>query len=165
MLGYMPVPADFRYADVLRRGKPVHSVNDTFAVRHPAMALGKRAKIFSPFDALKGFTEAVESKDELYVERCELSDDEYAALDRKISCLLEIIRNGRTARENMVSAVVTHFVPCVDESNEAYGCRGKYIRTKGVVSCIDAAVRKTMTVGGKPICFEDILCIEIQQSR
>lgn len=47
----------FRYRGVLEKGKPVHDKNDSFSIRHPAMDLSRRAKIFSPFDALKGFNE------------------------------------------------------------------------------------------------------------
>lgn len=53
------IPANFRYRDVLRRGKPVHEKFDRFSIRHPAMPLEKRAKIFAPFDALKGFSDAI----------------------------------------------------------------------------------------------------------
>ncbi len=158
----MPPPADFRYADVLRHGKPVHVVNDSFAVKHPAMSPGKRAKIFSPFDALKGFTEAVEAKDEVYVERIELSEDECAALDNIIGELRELVCNGSAVRENNVTVTVTHFVPCVDENNESYGYRGQYVETTGVVCCVDTTVRKTITVDGKQICFADILRIEMK---
>ena len=160
MLGYMQQPADFRYADVLRHGKPVHAVNDSFAVRHPAMSLGKRAKIFSPFDALKGFTEAVEAKDELYIERIELSEDECAELDKQIAELRELVGNGSAVRENNVIVTVTHFVPCVDENSEAYGYRGQYVGTKGVLSGIDI-VRKLIVVDNKRIRFDDILRLEI----
>ncbi|MCR5282843.1 MAG: hypothetical protein K6E18_05685 [Lachnospiraceae bacterium] len=45
----------FKYKDVLDRGKPVHEKDDSFSIKHPPMELSKRAKIFSPFDALKGF--------------------------------------------------------------------------------------------------------------
>ncbi len=159
MIGYMPHPAEFKYDDVLRHGKPVHAINDSFAVKHPAMALGKRAKIFSPFDALKGFTEAVEAKDELYVERVELSEDECANLDKKIMELQELVCNGSAARENNVTVTVTYFVPCVDENNDAYGYRGQYAETKGVLTEIDT-VRRFITVGGRKIPFGDILSID-----
>ncbi|MBP3856298.1 MAG: hypothetical protein IK990_11885 [Ruminiclostridium sp.] len=162
MLGYMPMPADFKYADVLRRGRPVHRQHDVFAVKHPAMDPGKRAKIFSPFDALKGFTDAVEAKDELYEERIELSEDECAELDSVITDLLELVRNGSAARENSVTVTVTHFVPCVDENNDAYGCRGQYVETTGIVNCIDPVIRKTITVDGKRIRFGDISRIEVK---
>ena len=45
----------FRYQTVLENGKPEHEKDDSFSIRHPPMELSKRAKIFSPFDALKGF--------------------------------------------------------------------------------------------------------------
>ena len=52
-------PEGFRYSEVLRRGRPVHDPLDPFTVRHPAMPLSRRAKIFSPFDALRGFGDAI----------------------------------------------------------------------------------------------------------
>lgn len=48
------IPSSFRYRKVYEKGKPVHNADDLFSIRHPAMALSKRAKIFNPFDALKG---------------------------------------------------------------------------------------------------------------
>ena len=36
----------------------------------------ERAKIFMPFDALKGFKEALKEKEKIVVERIELSDEE-----------------------------------------------------------------------------------------
>ncbi len=50
-----PMPSDFRYKKVYEKGKPVHKMPDAFTIKHPPMDLSKRAKIFSPFDALKGF--------------------------------------------------------------------------------------------------------------
>ena len=53
------IPSDFKYMDVFLKGRPAHGNNDLFSVKHPSMDLGRRAKIFSPFDALKGFSEAI----------------------------------------------------------------------------------------------------------
>lgn len=50
-------PSSFRYKKVLEKGKPVHEKNDSFSIKHPAMDLSRRAKIFNPFDALKGFND------------------------------------------------------------------------------------------------------------
>ncbi len=50
------IPPSFRYRDVFLKGKPKHD-NDIFSIKHPAMDLKRRAKIFSPFDALKGFND------------------------------------------------------------------------------------------------------------
>ena len=49
--------SSFRYREVYEKGKPVHEKNDSFSVKHPPMELSRRAKIFSPFDALKGFSD------------------------------------------------------------------------------------------------------------
>ena len=54
-----PVPTGFPYRDVLLKGRPQHAATDPFRIRHPAMDIGKRAKIFAPFDALRGFREAL----------------------------------------------------------------------------------------------------------
>ena len=51
------LPPTFRYKSVFEKGKPKHEPNDTFSIKHPAMDLSRRAKIFSPFDALKGFSD------------------------------------------------------------------------------------------------------------
>ncbi len=48
-------PPSFKYKNVYIKGKPLHDLNDNFSIKHPAMDLTKRAKIFNPFDALKGF--------------------------------------------------------------------------------------------------------------
>ena len=62
------LPSSFRYRNVLEKGKPVHDKYDSFSIRHPAMDLSRRAKIFSPFDALKGFS------DELSKTQSEITD-------------------------------------------------------------------------------------------
>ena len=54
-----PIPSSFKYFTVYEKGKPVHERYDPFSIKHPAMDLRKRAKIFAPFDALKGFNEAI----------------------------------------------------------------------------------------------------------
>lgn len=58
-VGVMAMPVNFRYRDVFLKGRPRHDRYDPFRIRHPRMDRRKRAKIFAPFDALKGFSEAV----------------------------------------------------------------------------------------------------------
>ena len=55
-----------RYKKVYERGKPKHSSFDDFSIKHPAMDLSRRAKIFSPFDALKGFNEEIASTEQSF---------------------------------------------------------------------------------------------------
>lgn len=59
------IPSNFRYRDVFLKGKPKHDRSDSFSAKHPAMDLGRRAKIFSPFDALKGFSDELTKSEQL----------------------------------------------------------------------------------------------------
>ena len=58
-LGSVPMPEDFAYRDVFAQSRPRHQKTDPFGIRHPSMDPGKRAKIFAPFDALRGFSAAI----------------------------------------------------------------------------------------------------------
>ena len=49
-----------KYKKAFELGKPEHFPYDSFSIKHPPMDLTRRAKIFSPFDALKGFNEEIE---------------------------------------------------------------------------------------------------------
>jgi len=62
-LGYMQMPAEFRYREVALKGKPSHETYDWFSLKHPKMDVEHRAKIFAPFDALRGFKDAIVLKE------------------------------------------------------------------------------------------------------
>ena len=63
-IGMMAMPADFRYREVFLKGRPKHDRLDAFRIRHPQMDVGKRAKIFAPFDALSGLHERLAQAEE-----------------------------------------------------------------------------------------------------
>lgn len=75
-IGVMAMPVNFRYRDVFLKGKPRHERYDAFCSRHPRMDVGRRAKIFAPYDALKGFHEAVDAKNVLYRDKADLSEED-----------------------------------------------------------------------------------------
>ena len=102
MIGDIPMPAGFRYREILLKGKPKHDKTDAFRIRHPSIDVGKRAKIFAAFDALKGFNEAVASKDVLYENKRELNEEDQAELNRRLDILHGLTYNSRMARENHV---------------------------------------------------------------
>ena len=158
-LGYMPMPANFRYMAVLSKGMPEHDRWDSFRLKHPSMPAGKWAKIFSPFDALRGFNEAVAAKEVLYEFKRELSDEEREELDRRLSILQRLTYNGKVARENKVSASITYYVPCGDKDHSAYGYRGQYITVSGIVWNVDTAVTHSVLIGDQRIRFSDIVDI------
>ena len=154
------MPADFRYREVFFRGRPRHDRGDEFTLRHPVMDQGKRAKIFSPFDALRGFSEAVAAKDILYEDRPELSEDEQAEISRRLAILRDLTANSRLARANHVRVRVTRFVPCADPDSFSYGVRGRREVVSGLCRGVDAAVSATITVGDTRVRFQDIIAME-----
>lgn len=125
--------------------------------------MSQRAKIFSPFAALKGFEEAIDEKVQRYVEKRELSDEEQEALDTALSRLHDLTKNLRAAKENRVTATVTYFVPCADENHEAYGQGGSYERYTGIVWKVDPLLTKSLLIGDRTIEFSELAEIVIQE--
>lgn len=159
-VGVMAMPKDFKYEKVFLEGRPQHDFYDSFRIRHPEMTAGRRAKIFAPFDALKGFSEAISSKEVLYMDRIELSREGQTELSRRLAILYELTRTGRLARKNRVSVEVTYYEPCSDEEQETRGFRGRYRTICGICAGVDPEVCRTIRVEGTIIEFEDILRIE-----
>ena len=149
----------FRYDDVIRKGKPQHDKLDPFRVRHPEMDVNRRAKIFSPFDALKGFGNAISEKNTLYVEVKELSAEDRAEIDRRLHILKNLTWSTRMARMNRVHISVTHYVMCADENSEAFGIMGQYQTTSGICLNIDD-VSQTILIDSKRIELSTIISVE-----
>lgn len=164
-IGVMAMPVNFRYREVFLRGKPRHDRCDPFRIRHPSMDRRKRAKIFAPFDALRGFSEAVASKDVLYEDRAALSSEDLDELNRRLEILHGLTYNGRMARANRVEVTVTWYEPCCDENHEAYGIRGRYRTTTGICWKVDAGVTETILVGETRIRLRDVRKIESAGDR
>lgn len=98
-----------------------------------------RARQFLPFDALKGFREAIKEKERIKVDKIELLED----LAEILSYKLNQVKKG-------IIIKVIHY-----EDNE-------YLETTGIVSNIDV-VFKNLTIVKKTINFEDIFDIKSDQ--
>lgn len=96
-----------------------------------------RAKIFAPFDALKGFKEALKEKEKIVVEKRIISQEE----KEKIGNILKEIK-----KNDMVEII--------------YFNNGEYIKVKGLVSKIDFVYLKITIVTTK-IDFNDIYKINL----
>ena len=155
-IGVMPMPAGFKYRDVLLKGKPRHDRYDSFRIRHPEMPPGKRAKLFAPFDALRGFDFAILMKNEIYTDKAGLSLENQGELDRRFRILHNLTYNSRMARANHVHVTVTYYEACSDENSEAYGSQGQYKTVTGICWNVDDEVTKTIQVDGMRIRMEDI---------
>ncbi|MBQ6368045.1 MAG: hypothetical protein IJJ30_05895 [Erysipelotrichaceae bacterium] len=159
-IGVMAMPADFRYREVFLKGKPRHDQYDPFRIRHPRMNRGHRAKIFAPFDALKGFNEAVSAKEVLYESRIELSPEDAAELDRRLTILHNLTFNSRMARANRVQVSVIYYQPCLDLNHDDYGLRGQYQTITGICWNVDAEVNRTILIDKMKISLDNVLRIE-----
>ena len=109
-----------KYADILHLSRPAPPV------KYPRMALSNRAKIFSPFAALRGFDDEISSEgaSKLLVKKVELSDEEKDALSDK---LLQVKKG--------MKVVVRYFVRTTENT-------GKYISMTGTVVMIDPVYRE-----------------------
>lgn len=171
-VGVMAMPANFKYRDVAKQGRPRHERWDSFCLKHPPMTAAHWAKIFSPFDALDGFDERIAEKEVLYERQTELSDDDRSELDRRLDILHNLTWNGRMTRASHVSVSVTYFVPCADRNHFSFGKAGRYETVTGMVLRVEPEA-ETLCLrtesGEKKIPFCDIREIrdsgEISDSR
>ncbi|MCR4621532.1 MAG: hypothetical protein K5663_05560 [Clostridiales bacterium] len=145
-LGYMPMPDGFRYRQIALKGRPVHAKWDSFSLRHPPMSVSRWAKIFSPFDALRGFSEAISSRETEYTARIEPDDDRANELSRRLGILRELSLNRRNAGLDRISVTVRYFVPCADKEHPAFGNAGTYETVTGAVLRTDTESERTLSL-------------------
>jgi len=101
----------------------------------------ERAKIFLPFDALKGFQEALREKEKILVDKKILSQEEKEKISNK---LLQI-------KKGMIIKIV-------------YFDNHEYIELEGMVSKIDLTYQ-TLKIVTKEINFNDILNIKKKEIK
>ena len=82
-----------KYADILHLSRPEPPA------KHPRMSITNRAKIFSPFAALRGFDDEISSEGatKLLVKKVELSDEEKNNLSDK---LLQVKKGMKVVRDS-----------------------------------------------------------------
>lgn len=114
-------------------------MGDTKAVNkiYPKMERSNRAKQFIPFDALKGFREALAEKERIIISQKELSEEKKSELNNTLKQLKEM-----------------------DMLTVKYYANGEYIQLTGIVTMIDRrnCILKVVTV---EIPFENIYDLQI----
>ena len=161
-IGVMPMPSDFKYAEVMRKGKPQHERFDPFSVKHPKMDHGKRAKIFAPFDALRGFNFAISRKEIIYVDKPELGREDEIELNRRLDILHNLTFNSHIARLNRPNVTATVYMPCSDKQHDAFGQRGTIETVSGLCRSVDPDVTRTIRIDNTVIPFERIVSVTCQ---
>ena len=100
----------------------------------------ERAKIFMPFDALKGLRDSLKEKEKVVTKKVDLTQDDIEEISKTLS---------RLKKKQMVS--VTYY----DGEN--------YTKIVGLVAKIDT-INKILTIVQTSIKFEDILEISIENA-
>ena len=155
------IPAGFRYRDVFLKGRPVHEKYDPFTLRHPPMPASRWAKIYAPFDALRGFKDSIARKTVQYEEQRILSEEECEKINQVLLTLKELVWSVRTDRQQLPKVSVTYYRPCLDVDSEAYGCMGTYETVTGICRRIDTDVLDTIRIDRTDILIRDITQIRI----
>jgi len=158
MIGYLPMPADFPHRDLFYAGRPVHQKFDEFWCRHPNMDLSQRAKIFAPFDALRGFSDAVGSKEVIYETKREIDQQQSSKLEHQFFALAALTANRMLAKKNNITVSVEYYIPCTDRNHAAYGSKGRYVELIDHVWKVDFP-KRLLYIGSCAISLDDIYCI------
>ena len=129
------------YQDILYCSRPVS--------RHPKMSIENRAKLFTPFSALRGFDIEIltTEQDRLLVPQISLASDQ----EEEIYRLLNGLHQGNWA-------TVTYFVPVKHIAGQLLG---EYTVVCGEVKRVDD-VEQLLVLEGYPIPFGNIHALTVQ---
>ena len=129
------------YQDILYCSRPVS--------RHPKMSIENRAKLFTPFSALRGFDIEIltQEQDRLLVPQISLASDQ----EEEIYHLLNGLHQGNWA-------TVTYFVPVKHIAGQLLG---EYTVVSGEVKRVDD-VEQLLVLEGASIPFGNIHSLVVQ---
>lgn len=129
------------YQDILYCSRPVS--------RHPKMSVENRAKLFTPFSALRGFDIEIltQEQDRLLMPQISLASDR----EEEIYRVLNGLHQGDWA-------TVTYFVPV---KHIAQQLLGEYTVVSGEVKRVDD-VEQLLVLEGYPIPFGNIHALTVQ---
>ena len=125
-----------KYDDIIDLPHPVSE-------KHPHMSMYDRAAQFSPFDALTGYSESIDETARTTDRRLELSDEDKAVLDGKLSELERLCAKARSARfygdvdACFPKITVTYFVPDKDLHKRSRKTGGSFLKYTGTARTAD----------------------------
>ena len=125
-----------KYDDIIDLPHPVSE-------KHPHMSMYDRAAQFSPFDALTGYSESIDETARTTDRRLELSDEDKAVLDGKLSELERLRAKARSARfygdvdACFPKITVTYFVPDKELHKRSRKTGGSFLKYTGTARTAD----------------------------
>lgn len=139
--------ATHNYDDIIHMKYPLESSD---VIKHPRMQVEDRAKIFAPFAALKGYEEAIISKQKIVVPRIELSEEAKENLDLQLGKIERLLTKGQ-------HPIITVVYFQKDKARNEDG--GEYIQFTGMVAKLDRTSHIVQIVE-KRLRLDDIYGIE-----
>lgn len=136
-----------------------HKYDDIIEVQYPfkdiekirTMTIEERAKIFAPFAALKGHSEAIAAKQRIVASKVELSEESAQQMDYSLMDIDNQLKNGKHPIIKLI-----YFKQDVRLKD-----KGEYIELSGVVAKLNKELRWIQIVN-KKINLDDICMLEIE---
>ena len=136
-----------------------HKYDDIIEVQYPfkdiekirTMTIEERAKIFAPFAALKGHSEAIAAKQKIVASKVELSEESAQKMDYS---LMDIDNQLKSGKHPIIKLI--YFKQDVRLKD-----KGEYIELSGVVAKLNKELRWIQIVN-KKINLDDICMLEIE---
>lgn len=119
---------DHSYDDIMYLTRPKSK-------NHPPMPMASRAAIFTPYDALQGYSDEIKETARITDGRVELSAEEQEMLDKKIGLLIEAVASAGKHGEKP-TVTILYFVP--DKKKDG----GSFKEITGTVRTIDTVNRE-----------------------
>ena len=137
-----------------------HKYDDIIEVQYPfkdiekirTMTIEERAKIFAPFAALKGHSEAIAAKQKIVASKVELSEESAQQMDYSLMDIDNQLKNGKHPIIKLI-----YFKQDVRLKD-----KGEYIELSGVVAKLNKELRWIQIVN-KKINLDDICMLEIEK--
>jgi hypothetical protein len=136
-----------------------HKYDDIIEVQYPfkdiekirTMTIEERAKIFAPFAALKGHSEAIAAKQKIVASKVELSEESAQQMDYS---LMDIDNQLKSGKHPIIKLI--YF-----KQDLRLKDKGEYIELSGVVAKLNKELRWIQIVN-KKINLDDICMLEIE---
>ena len=136
-----------------------HKYDDIIEVQYPfkdiekirTMTIEERSKIFAPFAASKGHSEAIAAKQKIVASKVELSEESAQQMDYSLMDIDNQLKNGKHPIIKLI-----YFKQDVRLKD-----KGEYIELSGVVAKLNKELRWIQIVN-KKINLDDICMLEIE---
>lgn len=136
-----------------------HKYDDIIEVQYPfkdiekirTMTIEERAKIFAPFAALKGHSEAIAARQKVVASKVELSEESAQQMDYSLMDIDTQLKHGKHPIIKLI-----YFKQDVRLKD-----KGEYIELSGVVAKLNKELRWIQIVN-KKINLDDICMLEIE---